>query len=89
MAGGGWNMLGRRHARKFMRLCGDWVQADGSLGCGGLWAWGEWEPQSRLPGRLSGSAARGYPQYLWDPCYVIPDAGCGGGVAQHRPVHLR
>ena len=61
-----------------MQLSGEWINTDGSTGSGGLWAWGEWEPQSQLLRRLDGPEAQGYPQYLWSPYYVIPDGGYQG-----------
>ena len=76
--GRGWNTLAASHARKFMQLSGEWTGPDGTTGSGDLWAWGEWEPQSQLLGRLGGPHERGYPQYLWRPYYEMPEGGCGG-----------
>ena len=76
--GRSWNTLTAAHARKFMQLSGEWIDTDGSTASRDLWAWGEWEPQSQLLRRLDGSQARGYPQYLWYPYYVIPDGGYRG-----------
>ena len=73
-----WNTLRAAHARKFMQTSGEWIEADGSIGRGDLWAWGEWEAQSQLLRRLSVPTALGYPECLWRPYYVIPDAGYGG-----------
>ena len=77
-AGRGWKTLAVPHARKFMQLSGHWIGPDGHTGSGDLWAWGEWEPQSQLLGRLDGPRERGYPQYLWGPYYEVPERGCGG-----------
>ena len=76
--GGAWNTLARRHSRKFMQVRGEWVQADGSARSGDLWAWGEWEPQSRLLRRLRRPDALAYPACLWLPHYAVPDGGCEG-----------
>ena len=61
-----------------MQLSGQWIDTDGNTASGDLWAWGEWEPQSQLLRRLDGSRARGCPQYLWHPYYVIPKDGYRG-----------
>ena len=76
--GRAWNTLTAAHARKFMQLSGEWIDTDDRTASGDLWAWGEWEPQSRLLRRLDGPEARGYPQHLWHPYYVIPDGGYRG-----------
>ena len=73
-----WNTLRAAHARRFMQTRGEWIEADGSTRRGDVWAWGEWEAQSQLLRRLGGPIALGYPEYLWRPYYVIPDAGYGG-----------
>ena len=74
--GRAWSTLAATHARKFMQVRGEWIQADGSVGSGDLWAWGEWEPQSRLLRRLCQPDTLAYPAYLWLPYYAIPDNGC-------------
>ena len=74
--GRAWSTLAATHARKFMQVRGEWIQADGSAGSGDLWAWGEWEPQSRLLRRLCQPDTLAYPAYLWLPYYAIPDNGC-------------
>ena len=61
-----------------MQTRGEWIEADGRIRRGDLWAWGEWEAQSQLLRRLEGPKALGYPKYLWHPYYVIPDEGYGG-----------
>lgn len=76
--GRGWNTLARRHSRKFMQLRGEWLQIDGSTRSGELWAWGEWEPQSRLLRRLHQPDADAHPACLWLPYYAVPDDGCEG-----------
>ena len=76
--GRSWNTLAAAHARKFMQLAGRWIDTDGNTANGDLWAWGEWEPQSQLLRRLDGPRARGYPEYLWHPYYVIPEGGFRG-----------
>ena len=74
--GRAWSTLAATHARKFMQVRGEWIQADGSAGSGDLWAWGEWEPQSRLLRSLCQPDTLAYPAYLWLPYYAIPDNGC-------------
>ena len=76
--GRAWNTLTAAHARKFMQPTGEWIDADSNTASGDLWAWGEWEPQSRLLRRLDGFVARGYPQCLWRPYHVIPEDGYRG-----------
>ena len=78
-AGGdcGWSTLEAWNSRKFMQLSGEWIGSDGSTGSGDLWAWGEWEPQSKRLRGLNGCSERGYPQHLWHPYYEVPERGCG------------
>ena len=63
------------HRRKFMQLLGSWVEKNGKRGSGDLWAWGEWEPESKLLCELRnpGVSEEGspYPKYLWKPQYTI------------------
>ena len=73
-----WSTLKANHARKFMQLRGEWIEADGTTGSGDLWAWGEWEPQSRLLRRLRQPDPLTYPACLWLPYYAIPDNSCEG-----------
>ena len=67
----GWNHLARSHRRKFMRLRGAWIDADGRRRSGELDAWGEWEPESdllaRFPPRAGAPLA---PRYLWRPYWT-------------------
>lgn len=76
--GRAWNTLNATHARKFMQLRGEWIRADGSTRSGDQWAWGEWEPQSRLLRRLHQPDALAYPACLWLPYYAISEDGCQG-----------
>ena len=76
--GKAWSTLAARHTRKFMQLRGEWIRADGRARSGELWAWGEWEPQSRLLHRLHQPDALAHPACLWLPYYAIPDDGCEG-----------
>ena len=76
--GSAWNTLDATHARKFMQMQGEWIRADGSARSGELWAWGEWEPQSRLLRRLHQPDALAHPACLWLPYYAIPEDGCEG-----------
>ena len=69
-----WNTLASSHARKFMQFPGRWIASDDSPHRGELWAWGEWEPESRLIRELDRPRGnRDYPRYLWQPCYVLKD----------------
>ena len=58
------------HKRKFMQLNGSWIDKEGELRHGELWAWGEWERQSRMirdfhvDTPLNSPHA---PQCLWEP----------------------
>lgn len=58
------------HKRKFMQLNGSWIDKKGKLRHGDLWAWGEWEPQSRLIRDFDVNAQLNNPhapQRLWSP----------------------
>ena len=72
----GWNKTHRNnkpnvHKRKFMEVLGEWVGSDNRLHCGRLWAWGEWEPESRLIRGLDlPDDNQDYPRFLWQPYYV-------------------
>ncbi len=59
----------RKHKRKFMQLCGEWINSTGSRHTGELRAWGEWEPESTVLRRFNNSEPYG-PRYLWDPYYI-------------------
>ena len=58
------------HRRKFLDLDGSWVRhwKSEEICEGKLWAWGEWEPESRLLRRF-GSGDAGMPRYLWQPMW--------------------
>ena len=45
-----WNPTSKDHARKFIEVGGAWVDAPNSAATqkGKLWAWAEWEPESRV-----------------------------------------
>ena len=80
----GWNERYRNHKqnphkRKFMQLHGEWTDEDRTnKGCGDLWAWGEWEPESKLIRKFCPPAReRELPHNLWDP-YYIPKNGYEG-----------
>lgn len=77
-SGHAWSFRTASHARKFMQMRGGWIEADGTTGSGDLWAWGEWEPQSRLLRRLRQPDPISSPACLWLPYYTIPDDGCEG-----------
>ena len=72
-----WNKTRRNnrpnnHKRKFMQFPGKWTASDDSPHRGELWAWGEWEPESRLIRELDQPRGnRDYPGYLWQPYYVL------------------
>ena len=61
------------HKRKFMQLCGDWIDDDGNRHTGNLRAWGEWEPESDLICTFN-TKDRGphHPRYLWKPYWTSP-----------------
>lgn len=66
-----WNETRNPHRRKFMQLCGRWTTGNGVVTDGNLWAWGEWEPESKLLRMLSGSGNDPLmPRNLWKPYYV-------------------
>ena len=68
-SGGGkqWNRLSQPHARKFLQIGGAWLDS-GHLHDGDLWAWVEWEPESRLL-RTFDIPGAGMPSYLWEPVW--------------------
>ena len=70
-----WHKSKFGHRRKFMELHGKWVEGDGTMGSGVMWAWGEWEPESKLICKSNSSPVDcRYPRYLWDPYYVRRDS---------------
>lgn len=62
----GWNK--NRHKRKFMQLCGKWIERDGRKRSGDLWTWGEWEPESDCARKFDTRDGH-HPRYLWCPYY--------------------
>ena len=69
-----WHPREKTHGRKFMQFPGRWIADDDRPRCGELWAWGEWEPESRLIRRLDQPRGdRDYPRFLWHPYYVPRD----------------
>ena len=58
------------HARKFVEIGGAWLEAVDTekLKEGKLWAWTEWEAESRVLCRFEPSNA-GSPRYLWEPTW--------------------
>ena len=66
-SGMGWNTYDRDHMRKFLELRGEWVDGDNSHHEGDLWAWGEWEAQSKLVRELDQSRGLRFPRHLWHP----------------------
>ena len=66
-----WNTQKHGHARKFMQLHGQWVDENGNRQSGGLYAWGEWEPESELVRALDSPEGDWlHPRWLWRPYYV-------------------
>ena len=66
-----WNKLKNVHRRKFMQLRGDWIDRDGSTHTGGLRAWGEWEPESKLICKFSNKVTGPHhPKFLWEPYWI-------------------
>ena len=66
-----WNRLKRPHARKFLEIGGAWLaglDSDEAVR-GKLWAWAEWEPESRVLHRFP-SSGNGMPRYLWEPIWL-------------------
>ena len=71
-----WHSRDKSHGRKFMQLPGTWIGSDDQPCRGDLWAWGEWEPESRLIRELDWPNPD-YPRFLWEP-YYVPRADYGG-----------
>ena len=72
--GRSWHMNAARHKRKFMELCGHWMDAHDNQQTGSLFAWGEWEPESDLVTCFPRNGL--HPRYLWRP-YYIPKCNYG------------
>ena len=70
-----WSTWDRRHARKFMQFHGQWIDQDERGLEGDLWAWGEWEPESKLVTEFRPSGADGFPSHVWRPYYIVPKGG--------------
>lgn len=76
VSGTTWNENKNPHRRKFMQFLGRYLDRNGILHGGELWAWGEWEPQSEHlrtfdnPRTLHGSP---HPSHLWKPYYTLAD----------------
>lgn len=58
------------HGRKFLEIGGAWLESldSGRANEGKLWAWGEWEPESRVLRRFAPSGDG--PRYLWEPTWL-------------------
>ena len=67
----GWNPTSKRHGRKFLEIGGALLESLDSEEAseGKLWAWGEWEPESRVLRRFPPSRD-GLPRYLWEPTWL-------------------
>ena len=66
-----WHKLKNLHRRKFMRLHGQWIDANANTQAGVLHAWGEWEPESEVVAKLNPPKGDPrHPRYLWRPFYV-------------------
>src|ERR1039458_10494610 len=63
-----WNPVDRPHARKFMQLEGTWLQ-NSNTQHGKMWAWGEWEPESKVA-RCLNPLSDQHPHLLWKPYWV-------------------
>ena len=62
------------HQRKFMQLQGRWIAEGDVKDSGELWAWGEWEAESKLLRHLDQSGDKQLPSRLWRPHYIPKDA---------------
>ena len=70
-SGSSWHRSSARHKRKFMRLRGRWMDKLNNQQTGSLYAWGEWEAESRLVKCFNPPTGDGLcPRYLWRPYYV-------------------
>ena len=67
----GWHKFRDPHKRKFMQVCGEWIDEDDNRHSGNLRAWGEWEPESQvIPAFKSQKRDPHDPCYLWEPYWV-------------------
>ena len=66
-----WNPSRKPHGRKFLEVEGAWLDSLDAAEAqrGKLWAWGEWEPESRVLRRFA-EPAEGMPRYLWEPTWL-------------------
>ena len=61
------------HKRKFMQLNGSWIDKHHRHHSGQLWAWGEWEAQSkRLEFKPLPHDHPDAPRFLWEPYWREP-----------------
>ncbi len=67
----GWNPTSNPHGRKFLEIAGTWLESldPEKANEGKLWAWAEWEPESRVLRRFS-PPRDGLPSYLWEPTWL-------------------
>lgn len=68
------NLDGFDHRRKFMEFTGSWIEEDSQVRSGDLWAWGEWEPESRQLdfGKTQSDSEEHAPNFLWQPYWNQP-----------------
>ena len=55
------------HQRKFMQLDGAWIDENDRVHPSLLWAWGEWEAQSKKLKDLQWTTNAALPRRLWEP----------------------
>lgn len=59
------------HKRKFMKFRGRWQDVNNETHSDNLFAWGEWEPESKVCRRIKPIAGEPhYPRLLWKPYFV-------------------
>ena len=85
-----WNPLKRNgrdnsHRRRFLEFPGEWIDSNGRCHSDTLWAWGEWEAESRRVRSFKvPKGDRHHPRYLWSP-YWIPKKKSSGGLHNTYP----
>ncbi len=67
----GWNEPCNSHKRKFMKLQGDWIGMEKRHKDEAIYAWGEWEPESKVIQKCASRERNSHaPHYLYEPHWL-------------------
>ena len=64
-----WNSCKNQHKRKFMKVCGQYLDSTTDLQSDSIYFWGEWEPWSKITSLSSKIPQGDYPHYVHEPTY--------------------